>query len=78
MRRITPVLTLALALSASGIATASKHAKPAAKKSAANAMVTCPIMKQKVLKSKATAVKTKSGKTVYVCCKSCIEPAKKL
>ncbi len=41
-------------------------------------MITCPIMKREVEKSKAIAVKTKSGKTVYVCCPGCVEAAKQL
>jgi hypothetical protein len=76
MKRSATLITLALALSMSGAAFATKQS--AAKKGSGETMVTCPIMKQKLPKSKATAVKTQSGKTVWVCCKSCVAPAKKL
>lgn len=51
----------------------------AAKKTKAVPMIKCPIMKNvKVAKSKAIKVKAANGKTTFVCCKGCIEPAKKL
>ena len=38
-------------------------------------MVTCPVLKQKVDKSKAIKV-VHNGKTYYVCCDSCAEQIK--
>ena len=39
-------------------------------------MITCPVLKQKVLKSKAIKV-VHNGKTYYVCCDSCADQIKK-
>jgi hypothetical protein len=39
--------------------------------------ITCPIMHSKVAKSKAIKVTAANGKSTYVCCKSCVEAAKK-
>jgi hypothetical protein len=80
MTRTASALTLALALSVGGAAFAEKHssAKHRAKRGWGATTVTCPIMKTRVARAKATAVKTKSGKTVWVCCKSCVASAKKL
>jgi hypothetical protein len=76
MSRTTGILSTMLTLSlAGGIAAVAAHHPAAAK---GKEMITCPIMKSKVEKSKAIAVKTQSGKTVYVCCKSCVTAAKKL
>jgi phosphoribosyl-dephospho-CoA transferase len=77
MPRTTGILSTMLTLSiAGGIAAVAAAHHPAATKG--KEMITCPIMKSKVEKSKAIAVKTQSGKTVYVCCKSCVTAAKKL
>jgi hypothetical protein len=76
MNQRLPLISLALVLCFGGAASAEKQA--ATKKSSGKATVTCPIMKVKVTKAKATAVKTKSGKTVWVCCDACIGQAKKL
>jgi hypothetical protein len=77
MLRTTGILSAVLTLSVAGgiTAVAATH-HPAATKG--KEMITCPIMKSKVEKSKAIAVKTQSGKTDYVCCKSCVTAAKKL
>jgi hypothetical protein len=63
-----------LALSFTGAVAAIAQESTAAGKE----MVTCPITNQQVEKSKAIAVKTMSGKTVYVCCKGCVAAAKQL
>jgi len=47
-----------------------------AAKSDKDEMITCPVLKQKVLKSKAIKV-VHNGKTYYVCCDSCADQIKK-
>lgn len=70
-------VTITLAVTGAGAAAAKSHTSTK-KKGWGQAMVTCPVMHQKVPKSKAIAVKNRSGKTVWVCCKGCIASAKKL
>jgi predicted phage tail protein len=72
----TLALTGSLFLSAAAMSGAKTKPMPAAKK-AANSMILCPIMKTKTPKSKAIKVTAANGKSTYVCCKACIEPAKK-
>jgi hypothetical protein len=50
--------------------------KALAKKAKADPMIECPFMHKKVAKSKAIKVSA-NGKSMYVCCKGCEEPAKK-
>jgi hypothetical protein len=69
---ITATLTLSISCAVAAVA------DPPAAPEKGKEMVTCPITRQKVEKSKAIAVKTKSGKTVYVCCPGCVEAAKQL
>ena len=76
MTRVLGIWSATLALSLSCAAAAIADPEPAADKG--KEMITCPITKQKAEKSKAIAVKTKSGKTVYVCCPGCVEAAKQL
>jgi hypothetical protein len=73
MGRFLGILGATLALSVS-----TAVAVPADEGAKGKEMVTCPITNQQVEKSKAIAVKTKSGKTVYVCCKGCVAAAKQL
>ena len=77
MMRSIGIFSATLALSVTCLAAAVAD-DPAAAPAKGKEMITCPITKQKVEKSKAIAVKTKSGKTVYVCCPGCVEAAKQL
>jgi hypothetical protein len=74
------VRTLALAGSllatAAAMSGAATNPKATAKKGDSK-YITCPIMHDKVLKSKALKVTAANGKSTYVCCKSCIDAAKK-
>jgi hypothetical protein len=71
--RIFGTLTLAASLLLPALsATAGKT--PAKK---ADSTITCPFMHKKVAKSKAIKVTAANGKSMYVCCKGCVEPAKK-
>ena len=72
----TLLLTGSLIVTAATMSGAWPKQVPA--KKTAGAMVTCPIMKVKSAKSKAIKVTAANGKSTYVCCKACIEPAKKL
>jgi hypothetical protein len=76
MRRSIAILsaTLALAFTIAVAAVAQEKADAGKGKE----LITCPITNQQVEKSKAIAVKTMSGKTVYVCCKGCVAAAKQL
>jgi YHS domain-containing protein len=66
-RFLAPVLAAMLTLTSVGGALAAKSVK--------DEMVICPVLKQKVLKSKAIKV-VHNGKTYYVCCDSCAEQIK--
>jgi YHS domain-containing protein len=63
-RFLGPVLAMTLMLSSVGGILAAKDSK--------EATVVCPVLKQKVAKSKAIKV-VHNGKTYYVCCDSCAE-----
>ena len=64
MRFLGPALAMALLLTSAGGVLAAKSDK--------EEMVICPVLKQKVPKSKAIKV-VHNGKTYYVCCDSCAE-----
>jgi YHS domain-containing protein len=66
-RVLGPALAAMLMLTSVGGALAAKGAK--------DEMIVCPVLKQKVLKSKAIKV-VHNGKTYYVCCDSCAEQIK--
>jgi YHS domain-containing protein len=66
-RFLGPVLATALLLTSVGGVLAAKGDK--------EETITCPVLKQKVLKSKAIKV-VHNGKTYYVCCDSCAEQIK--
>jgi hypothetical protein len=74
------VRTLALAgsllVTAAAMSGATTHPKTTAKK-VDSQYITCPIMHDKVLKSKAIKVTAANGKSTYVCCKSCMAAAQK-
>ena len=76
--RIARTLALAgsLLVTAAAMSGATTKAKTPTKK-ADNSIITCPIMHSKVAKSKAIKVTAANGKSTYVCCKSCVEAAKK-
>ena len=63
-RFLGPALAMALLLTSAGGVLAAKSDK--------EEMVICPVLKQKVPKSKAIKV-VHNGKTYYVCCDSCAE-----
>jgi YHS domain-containing protein len=67
-RFLGPVLAASLLLTSVGGVLAAKSQK--------DEMITCPVLKQKVLKSKAIKV-VHNGKTYYVCCDSCADQIKK-
>ena len=75
--RIARTLALAgsLLVTAAAMSGATTKPKTAAKK--ADPMITCPIMHSKVARSKAIKVVADNGKSTYVCCKACVEQAKK-
>jgi hypothetical protein len=77
MKRFITTLNVVLALS---ISCSAAFAEPEsnAEKGKEKETYTCPVTKEKFEKSKGIAVKTKSGKTVYVCCPGCVEAAKQL
>ena len=66
-RFLGPALAMALLLTSAGGVQAAKSDK--------EEMVICPVLKQKVPKSKAIKV-VHNGKTYYVCCDSCAEQIK--
>jgi len=66
-RFLGPALAMALLLTSAGGVLAAKSDK--------EEMVICPVLKQKVPKSKAIKV-VHNGKTYYVCCDSCAEQIK--
>jgi YHS domain-containing protein len=63
-RFLGPALAVTLMLTSVGSALAAKEET-----------VTCPVLKQKVAKSKAIKV-VHNGKTYYVCCDSCADQIK--
>jgi len=67
---------LMTAAAMSSVALAKAPAKAPVKKAGSD-IITCPIMHSKVAKSKAIKVTAANGKSTYVCCKSCVESAKK-
>jgi YHS domain-containing protein len=67
-RFLGPVLAASLLITSVGSVLAAKSEK--------DEMITCPVLKQKVLKSKAIKV-VHNGKTYYVCCDSCADQIKK-
>jgi YHS domain-containing protein len=67
-RFLGPALATALLFTSVGGVLAAKSDK--------DEMITCPVLKQKVLKSKAIKV-VHNGKTYYVCCDSCADQIKK-
>jgi YHS domain-containing protein len=67
IRLVGPVLAVTLLLGGVSGALAAKGDK--------EEMVTCPVLKQKVAKSKAIKV-VHNGKTYYVCCDSCADQIK--
>ena len=76
--RTVCTLTLAgsLLVTAAAMSGATTQHKVATKK-AGSEYITCPIMHSKVAKSKAIKVTATNGKSTYVCCKSCVDAAKK-
>ena len=67
-----------LALAGSLLVTAAAISSATTKtKKVDNSIITCPIMGSKVAKSKAIKVTAANGKSTYVCCKSCVDAAKK-
>jgi YHS domain-containing protein len=66
-RLVGPALAMTLLLGNMSGAVAAKGDK--------EEMVTCPVLKQKVTKSKAIKV-VHNGKTYYVCCDSCADQIK--
>jgi YHS domain-containing protein len=66
-RFLGPAVAVTLLLTSVGSVLAAKSAK--------EEMITCPVLKQKVPKSKAIKV-VHNGKTYYVCCDSCAEQIK--
>jgi hypothetical protein len=76
MRRSIALFSATLALAFTGAVAA--IAEETAEAPKGKELITCPITSQQVEKSKAIAVKTMSGKTVYVCCKGCVAAAKQL
>jgi hypothetical protein len=68
---------LVTAAAMSSAVTPKAKTKTMAKKTAAGT-ITCPIMKVKTPKSKAIKVTAANGKSTYVCCKGCVQDAKKL
>jgi YHS domain-containing protein len=66
-RFLGPALAITLMLTSVAGALAAKSDK--------EEMVTCPVLKQKVAKSKAIKV-VHNGKTYYVCCDSCADQIK--
>jgi hypothetical protein len=75
--RIVRTLALTGSLLTTAAAMSSVALAKAPAKKAGSAMVTCPIMHKKVAKSQAIKVTAANGKSTYVCCKSCVEDAKK-
>ena len=67
-RFLGPTLAAALLFGSVGGVLAAKDDK--------EEMITCPVLKQKVPKSKAIKV-VHNGKTYYVCCDSCADQIKK-
>jgi hypothetical protein len=75
--RIARTLALAGSLLVTAAAMSGATTKPkVTTKKTDSQYVTCPIMHDKVLKSKAIKVSA-NGKTTYVCCKACVDAAKK-
>jgi hypothetical protein len=76
--RIVRTLALAgsLLVTAAAMSGATSNPKTTTKK-VDSKYITCPIMHDKVLKTKAIKVTAANGKSTYVCCKSCIDAAKK-
>jgi len=76
--RTVRTLTLAgsLLVTAAAMSGATTQHKIATKK-AGSETITCPIMHDKVLKSKAIKVTAANGKSTYVCCKACVAAARK-
>jgi len=76
--RIVRTLALAGSLLVTAAAMSSATTKPkTTTKKVGSQYITCPIMHDKVLKAKAIKVTAANGKSTYVCCKSCIDAAKK-
>ena len=71
----TLALTGSLLMTACALSSVAFAKTPA--KKAGSEIITCPIMHSKVAKSKAIKVTAANGKSTYVCCKSCIDAAKK-
>jgi hypothetical protein len=71
----TLILTGSLLVTAAAMSGAVTKAKTA--KKTADPMITCPIMHTKVPMSKAIKVTAANGKSTYVCCKMCVDAAKK-
>jgi hypothetical protein len=76
--RIVPTLALAgsLLVTAAAMSSATPKSKATPKKGDSQ-YITCPVMHDKVLKSKAIKVTAANGKSTYVCCQSCVDAAKK-
>jgi hypothetical protein len=76
--RIVPTLALAgsLLVTAAAVSSATPNSKATLKKGDSK-YITCPVMHDKVLKSKAIKVTAANGKSTYVCCKSCVAAAQK-
>ena len=75
--RIVRTIALAGSLLMTASAMSSVALAKAPAKKAGSEIITCPIMHSKVAKSKAIKVTAANGKSTYVCCKSCVEAAKK-
>jgi hypothetical protein len=76
--RIVRTLALAGSLLVTAAAMSSATTKPkVTTKKGGTEMITCPIMHSKVPKSKAIKVTAANGKSTYVCCKGCVDAAKK-
>jgi hypothetical protein len=78
MRRSITIFSVTLALAFTSAVAAVAGEKAASGKGKGKELIKCAITHQEVEKSKAIAVKTMSGKTVYVCCKGCVAAAKQL
>jgi hypothetical protein len=76
VRTIALAGSLLVSAAAMSGAVTTKVTKAPVKKADAG-MITCPIMHSKVAKSKAIKVTAANGKSTYVCCKSCVDAAKK-